>query len=125
MESAKTSASTNSTSQIEEFSIGKFNPDENLCIVASAGTGKTYTIQSIVCEMLRRKNRDGKMNSLSDILIVTYTEKAAEELRDRIRSKIQRVIDENDFVESGKYASVSEQKENFILQMEEISSSPS
>ncbi len=124
MESAKTSASTNSTFQMEEFSIEKFNPDENLCIVASAGTGKTYTIQSIVCEMLRRKNRDGKMNALSDILIVTYTEKAAEELRDRIRSKIQRVIDENDFVESGKYASVSEQKENFILQMEEISSSP-
>ena len=50
-------------------------------IEASAGTGKTYTLQSIVLKLLTEKIVD----SVKNILLVTFTEKAAGELRDRIR----------------------------------------
>lgn len=65
------------------FNIDKFNGDENLFIAASAGTGKTYTIQQVVARLIL------KGLSLDQILIVTYTEKAAGELKDRIRKKIE------------------------------------
>ena len=67
----------------EVFDIEKFDGSENLFIAASAGTGKTYTIQQVVCKLVAQG-----MN-LNQILIVTYTEKAAGELKDRIRKKIE------------------------------------
>lgn len=67
----------------EEFKIENFNRLSNIFIEASAGTGKTYTIQQIVAKLIT----EGV--SLNKILMVTYTEKAAGELRDRIRQKIQ------------------------------------
>ena len=68
---------------MDNFSIDEFKEDENLFIAASAGTGKTYTIQQVVARLV--------LNGLSldQILIVTYTEKAAGELKDRIRKKIE------------------------------------
>ena len=47
-------------------------------IVASAqtGTGKTYTIRKISAELVKNDIR------LSEVLFVTYTEKAAGEMRD-------------------------------------------
>lgn len=67
----------------EVFDIEKFDGSENLFIAASAGTGKTYTIQQVVGKLVTQG-----MN-LNQILIVTYTEKAAGELKDRIRKKIE------------------------------------
>ena len=64
-----------------------FNPSQSMFIEASAGTGKTYTIQQIVARLIC----DG--TKLSQILLVTYTEKAAGELKDRIRKKIQEVLE--------------------------------
>jgi len=61
--------------------------DRHAVIEASAGTGKTYTIEHLVVELLLR---DGI--SLDQILVLTYTERAAEELRQRIRSKIEAVL---------------------------------
>ncbi len=55
-------------------------------IEASAGTGKTYTLQSIVLKLLL----EGAVDSVKNLLLVTYTEKAAGELKDRIR----KVLDE-------------------------------
>ncbi|HOV15858.1 MAG TPA: UvrD-helicase domain-containing protein [Spirochaetota bacterium] len=55
-------------------------------IEASAGTGKTYTIQNLVLEIISTKNDI----NLSDILIVTYTEKATGELKDRIRIELEK-----------------------------------
>jgi len=56
-------------------------------IEASAGTGKTYTIEHLVIELLLRHGV-----VLDQILVLTYTERAAEELRQRIRSKIEAVL---------------------------------
>ncbi|MCM8535113.1 MAG: UvrD-helicase domain-containing protein [Lentisphaeraceae bacterium] len=52
-------------------------------IEASAGTGKTYTIQNLVVELVQ--NRQLK---LSEILVVTFTEKATGELKERIFSAL-------------------------------------
>jgi exodeoxyribonuclease V beta subunit len=57
-------------------------------IEASAGTGKTYTITGLFLRLLLEKNL-----ALHQILVVTFTEAATEELKDRIRSRIRQAID--------------------------------
>ena len=52
---------------------------ESMYIQASAGTGKTFTITGIIEKLIKQNIK------LNEILVVTYTEKAAGELRDRIR----------------------------------------
>ena len=74
---------------LKDFSLDDFNTDESLFIEASAGTGKTYTIQLMVAKMIAEDT------PLKKILIVTYTEKAAGELKDRIRKKIVDVLKNN------------------------------
>ena len=58
-------------SEQKEFKIGEFKTGKSLFIEASAGTGKTYTIQLMVAKMI------AEGTPLKKILIVTYTEKAA------------------------------------------------
>ena len=55
-------------------------------IEASAGTGKTYTLQRIVLKLLTEK----KVDSIKNVLLVTYTDKAAGELKDRIRNILEK-----------------------------------
>jgi exodeoxyribonuclease V beta subunit len=52
-------------------------------IEASAGTGKTYTIEGIFLRLILEKQL-----ALDQILVVTFTKAATEELRDRIRTKL-------------------------------------
>lgn len=76
---------------------------KNTFIEASAGTGKTYTIQHLVLKIIG----DLKGNSLvldstgknspvklDEILLLTYTDKAAGELRSRIRAIIEEKIED-------------------------------
>ena len=63
-----------------------FNPFEadlrhSIRLEASAGTGKTYNLERVVCELIGRFQIP-----LSQILVVTFTNKATRELRERIRS---------------------------------------
>ena len=67
---------TNQIFDINNFQIGK-----NYVIEASAGTGKTYNIVEIVKKLLSNNYK------LNELLIVTYTDKAAGELKDRIRKE--------------------------------------
>jgi exodeoxyribonuclease V beta subunit len=57
-------------------------------IEAGAGTGKTYTITCLFLRLILEKRFPVK-----DILVVTYTVAATEELRDRIRRKIREALD--------------------------------
>ncbi|MCX5909495.1 MAG: UvrD-helicase domain-containing protein, partial [Deltaproteobacteria bacterium] len=57
-------------------------------IEASAGTGKTFTIAALFLRLLLEKRC-----LVEEILVVTYTVAATEELRDRIRRKIRGAID--------------------------------
>ncbi|RJG39484.1 exodeoxyribonuclease V subunit beta [Motilimonas pumila] len=62
-------------------------------IEASAGTGKTYTIASLVLRLLLGHGGEGVKRetpvSIDQILVVTFTEAATAELRDRIRKRIK------------------------------------
>ncbi len=55
-------------------------------IDASAGTGKTYTITALVLRLLLEEGF-----SLAEILVVTYTEAAASDLRKRVRDVLTKM----------------------------------
>ncbi|QYJ92207.1 exodeoxyribonuclease V subunit beta [Shewanella spartinae] len=57
-------------------------------IEASAGTGKTYTIAGLYVRLLLGDSQRAPL-SCEQILVVTFTNAATQELRDRIRKKIQ------------------------------------
>ncbi|MEI6858243.1 MAG: exodeoxyribonuclease V subunit beta [Shewanella sp.] len=57
-------------------------------IEASAGTGKTYTIAGLYVRLLLGHDIDRAL-TCEQILVVTFTNAATGELRDRIRNKIQ------------------------------------
>ncbi len=61
-----------------------------LVLDASAGTGKTFTLEHLVVDLLLGGLR------IEQILVVTYTEKAAAEMRERIRKLLARLL-ANDF----------------------------
>ncbi len=75
-------------SETNKFEINNFDTTKNYVVEASAGTGKTYNIVGIVEKLIKEEHED-----LDRILIVTYTEKAAGELKDRIRTKLSSLPD--------------------------------
>ena len=87
---------------MEEFNIDNFKINKNYAIEASAGTGKTFSIKRIVSKILEIKREELINNNVSKerialelntllnkILLVTYTEKATGELKDRIRDELK------------------------------------
>ena len=73
---------------MNQFDVNKFdiNKHDSMVIEASAGTGKTYTI----CDILEKMDKCGV--DLEKVLIVTFTEKATGELRERIRDRLGRDV---------------------------------
>ncbi|MCX7726639.1 MAG: UvrD-helicase domain-containing protein, partial [Chitinispirillaceae bacterium] len=66
----------------------RINLNKHGIIEAHAGTGKTWTIvNGIVLPAICGK--DGERLHIRDFLLVTYTEKAAGELKERIRKEIE------------------------------------
>ncbi|MEI7994352.1 MAG: UvrD-helicase domain-containing protein, partial [Methylococcaceae bacterium] len=80
-------------------------------IEASAGTGKTYTIAALYVRLIlgHGQNTDLPIRELlpPDILVVTFTDAATKELRERIRARLtqaaryfrQQPVDFDDFLE--------------------------
>ena len=64
--------------------------DQHTIFEASAGTGKTYTIVRVVLHLIGIEDIP-----LSNLAVLTFTEKAASELEDRIRSEM--ISPKNDF----------------------------
>lgn len=64
-------------------------------IEASAGTGKTYTIGSLYLRLLLKAGENNFSSPLNveEILVVTFTEMATEELKKKIRERITDAID--------------------------------
>jgi len=56
-------------------------------IEASAGTGKTYTITTLFIRLILEKHL-----AVDNILVVTFTDAATEELRDRIRRRLREAL---------------------------------
>src|SRR5690554_4897294 len=67
-------------------------------IEASAGTGKTYTIANLYLRYILAGRR------VSEILVVTFTNAATEELRGRLRQRLQEMLA---CLESGTVADAS------------------
>ncbi len=57
-------------------------------IEASAGTGKTYTLENLVVRLLKERQDI----AIENILMVTFTEKATSELKTRIQEKLLQEI---------------------------------
>ncbi len=72
--------------------ISSWNLQQHGLIEASAGTGKTYTIEQILLRLLTQYDPP----DLSQILILTFTDKAAGELREKIERRLHEASkDEN------------------------------
>lgn len=68
-------------------------PLHSVCLIeASAGTGKTHTIASLYLRLLLQagtpESNFSRALRVEEILVVTFTEMATEELKERIRSRI-------------------------------------
>jgi exodeoxyribonuclease V beta subunit len=68
--------------------LAEIPTDDDCLIEASAGTGKTYTIEHLLVEILLENPK----LELSQILLVTFTERATSELKTRIRGIIESVL---------------------------------
>ncbi|RJQ50870.1 MAG: hypothetical protein C4530_20895 [Desulfobacteraceae bacterium] len=71
--------------------IAKIDLTRHALIEASAGTGKTYTLENLVVRLLKERQDV----ALENILVVTFTEKATSELKLRIRQKLEQEIGES------------------------------
>jgi len=60
--------------------------DQNLIVVAGAGSGKTYVLVERYLGLLDA-NRDWSLNAL---VAITFTKKAAQEMRDRVRQALEK-----------------------------------
>jgi len=62
-------------------------------IEASAGTGKTYHITTLFLRLLLERHPQlQRYLRVDEILVVTFTEAATEELRDRIRRRLREAL---------------------------------
>lgn len=68
-------------------------------IEASAGTGKTYTIENLFIHLLL----SDETAAIENLLVVTFTEKATGELRTRLREKIQALLSANQSDSGSEY----------------------
>ncbi|MGK5091216.1 UvrD-helicase domain-containing protein [Deltaproteobacteria bacterium TL4] len=64
--------------------FSKIDLSKDNVVEASAGTGKTFTIEELVVELLLEQELP-----IRALLLVTYTEKATSELKERIRKRLQ------------------------------------
>ncbi|MFW5871538.1 MAG: UvrD-helicase domain-containing protein, partial [bacterium] len=74
------------TLNTEQMAIVK--KDGNIFVKAGAGTGKTRTITELYFDLLFQKQHD-----VRNILAITFTEKAANEMKDRIKKRIKEFTD--------------------------------
>ena len=78
-------------------------------VEASAGTGKTFTIENLVIRLLKE---DPELN-LENILLVTFTEKATSELKQRIRQKIEETLDSDQHLDEAVRKKLTETLDGF------------
>lgn len=74
-------------SESEPFDLLNCPLDRTNLIEASAGTGKTYALSGLYLRLLLEQEL-----TVPQILVVTFTEAATEELKDRIRDKLRQAL---------------------------------
>ena len=74
---------------IQDFDANQFPLDPGLQLLeASAGTGKTFALAHLVLRLVAERQQ-----RLQELLVVTFTEAAAAELRDRIARRLQQGLE--------------------------------
>lgn len=79
-----------------------FDEGDNLLVSASAGSGKTTVLVRRVIEKLKSGS------NIDELLIVTFTESAAKEMKDRIQAELQQAINQE---------SDNERRNHFVRQL--------
>ena len=110
---------------MKELQPAEFPLNGRLLIEASAGTGKTYTISSLYLRLLLGRDSSLKRALLpSEILVLTFTIAATDELRSRIRDRVRLARDmfagavgpaKDEFVASMVASSMDPAKDRKIL----------
>ncbi|MFB6262538.1 MAG: UvrD-helicase domain-containing protein [Bradymonadaceae bacterium] len=79
--------------------IEEIPTDRSSIVEASAGTGKTYTLEHLIVELVVEEE-----TPIQNILVVTFTERATAELVERVRAIFERMVEreEGDDVDDGE-----------------------
>lgn len=77
----------------EEYARGDFGTFGRHFVEASAGTGKTYSIQSVFARLLVESSWSARPLRVGEILVVTFTNAATQELRKRLREVLETLRD--------------------------------
>lgn len=64
--------------------------DNNVSVSAGAGSGKTYVLVERFLHILEQKKSEGVAISSKEILAITFTRKAAGEMKERVRSEMKK-----------------------------------
>ncbi|HPG48798.1 MAG TPA: UvrD-helicase domain-containing protein, partial [Petrotogaceae bacterium] len=72
----------------------KQDPDRNFFISASAGTGKTFTLKEYYMSILNKNKNNPQI--VENILAVTFTNKAAAEMRERIMNEVEKKLSDRE-----------------------------
>src|SRR5262245_51932383 len=68
--------------------LGPLALEQNLAIMAGAGAGKTYSLITIGLHLLSGARRDGRALHPGELCLLTFTDKAAAEMRSRLRERL-------------------------------------
>ncbi|MGB1091337.1 MAG: UvrD-helicase domain-containing protein, partial [Oceanobacter sp.] len=79
---------------MKSLDLNRFPLTGTSLIEASAGTGKTFTIAGLYSRLLLGHNSGYERLRADQILVVTFTNAATEELRGRIRERIRSNLDD-------------------------------
>ncbi len=69
--------------------------DKSCVLTAGAGSGKTRVLVSRYLRIITEKGDNGKMNGPERVIAITFTEKAASEMRSRLESEIRSRSEDN------------------------------
>ena len=67
---------------------------------ASAGTGKTHTLISRILHLVLENGPQGPPLRLAEICAITFTEKAADEMKERLRLELEKKLEESNAQDS-------------------------
>ena len=78
-------------SQEQKLAIN--NDEKNILVSAAAGSGKTAVlVERVVSHLLRDPEKDNNAWDVDRLLVVTFTRAAAEEMKQRIKKRLQGAI---------------------------------
>ncbi|OQX28478.1 MAG: hypothetical protein B0D92_08705 [Spirochaeta sp. LUC14_002_19_P3] len=99
------------------MSIQVFKPESTalagtMLIEASAGTGKTYALERITARLIGREKNP---LSIDSILVVTFTNRAAAEMKERIRSILNQRVKETEAAKGERYRAALSEFDNAAI----------